>query len=756
MTKTERHSRQVSPHRRLPLCSIRLVVVVLSLALNGGCDNANDTPNSAGIHDSESYVGAGTCAECHPAQMASWRNSHHALAMQPATEETVLGDFDDATFTHNGVTSRFIKRDGQYLVETDGPDGQLAVFPVRYTFGVYPLQQYLLELNDGKIQALSIAWDSRSAESGGQKWFHTYGAEERINSADVLHWTQPSQNWETMCADCHSTALVSDYQFSDDRFITHWAEINVACEACHGPAAEHLRWADSEPSTRSAVDKGFTLSFDERKGALWQADPVTGKPQRTPRLIPTKELNACGGCHSRRAKISALPEPQAELLDAYLPSLIEQPLYFADGQIRDEVYVLGSFLQSKMHQSGVTCSDCHEPHSLELRAPGAAVCLQCHNSERYAAVSHHLHADALEAQQPDCIDCHMPATVYMQNDARNDHSFRIPRPQLTEQFGIPNACNACHSDKSAAWASDALGGHGKLPNDAVTSHWTYKLAAADPATNRGRDLLIEIGSDPAYPVIIRATAIAQTGFGDSAPAQQLIARFTSADAPLIRLAAARALRNSAPSLTAKMAAPLLRDPVKAVRLEAAVALVAVDPILLAPGVNKEVQTAVQEYLDVQALNSERAESHVNVGNVERFRKRPELAQAAYRKALRQNPSFIPAYVNLADLYRELGRESEAEQLLREGLVVLPDEALLNYVLGLALVRQQRISEAVDYLGQAANSAEATPRYALVHVVALNSAGQVEAARRSVQDALRRFGPVPELQQLASELETDGQ
>jgi tetratricopeptide (TPR) repeat protein len=752
MTLARQDAKRDIADRPVAICLLRLGAVILLVVLNAGCDGANDALVESGIdHSSNGYVGALTCAECHPDQTANWRDSHHALAMQAATEDTVLGDFNDATYTHNGITSRFFKRDEEYLVETDGPDGQITVFPVRYTFGVYPLQQYLLELDDGKIQALSIAWDSRAAESGGQRWFHTYGDDELINFADVLHWTQPSQSWETMCADCHSTALVSDYDFETDRFSTHWAEINVACEACHGPAAAHLLWAESDPPDRSAVGKGFTVTFDERKGASWQTDPETGRPQRTPRVIPAKELNACGGCHSRRAKISDTSEPLTELLDAYLPSLIDPPLYYPDGQIRDEVYVLGSFLQSKMHQAGVTCSDCHEPHSLRLRAPGAAVCLQCHQSERYTAVSHHLHEDAGDTQRPDCIDCHMPATVYMQNDARNDHSFRIPRPELTRQFGIPNACNGCHSNESAAWASDALRRQGKLPDDAVTSHWTYKLAAADRLGVDGRERLLEIGNDPGNPDIIRATAIAQLGFGDSEAAQQLLDRFTAAEAPLIRLAVARALRNSAASLAARMGPPLLRDKVKAVRLEAAVALVAVDPTLLPAGANKDVQAAVQEYLDVQLLNSERAESHVNIGNVERLRGRPELAEAAYRRALRQNSRFIPAYVNLADLYRELGRESEAEKVLRQALLAVPDQPVLNHALGLSLIRQQRTAEAIDYLGQAANSPAADPRYALVYAMALNGTDQQEAARLYLQDAIRRFGPLPELQQLASEL-----
>src|SRR5262249_49461813 len=135
------------------------------------------------------FVGSETCAACHQKEASLWRTSHHRHAMDHATEESVLGDFSGARFTYYGVQSRFFRKDGKFLVDTDGPDGKLSVFEIKYTFGVYPLQQYLIEFPDGRLQALSIAWDCRPKDKGGQRWFHLYPNED-IRHDDILHWTK--------------------------------------------------------------------------------------------------------------------------------------------------------------------------------------------------------------------------------------------------------------------------------------------------------------------------------------------------------------------------------------------------------------------------------------------------------------------------------------------------------------------------------------------------------------------------------------
>src|SRR6185436_800928 len=281
----------------------------------------------------------------------------------------------DASFTHYGVTSKFFRKDGRFFVRTDGADGALADFEVKYTFGVHPLQQYLIGFPDGRMQALSIAWDARPREQGGGRWFHLY-PDERIDHHDPLHWTRLSQNWNFACAECHSTNLRRNYDAQGDRFATTWSDLSVGCESCHGPGSDHVTWAEKGGS------KGIAIALDERRGVTWAIDASHNARRNRP-LASHREVETCGVCHARRSPLGDDPGPTGRLTDTHAPSRLTQDIYYADGQQREEVYTYGSFLQSKMYARGVTCSDCHDPHSQRLRATGNAVCAQCHAPAAY-------------------------------------------------------------------------------------------------------------------------------------------------------------------------------------------------------------------------------------------------------------------------------------------------------------------------------------------------------------------------------------
>src|SRR3972149_3793771 len=179
---------------------------------------------------SAQYVGAKACAGCHAKEQQAWRGSHHDLARQGAKPQTVLGNFEQAPFMYAGMTSTFFRRDGKFMVQTDGPDGKLHDYEVAYTFGVTPLQQYLIEFPDGRLQALTIAWDTR-------------------------HGTKPPQNWNCVCPDCHS-GVRKNYDLVTARFQTQWAEINVSCEACHGPGSRHVAWAHAQQTGTLGGEEG--------------------------------------------------------------------------------------------------------------------------------------------------------------------------------------------------------------------------------------------------------------------------------------------------------------------------------------------------------------------------------------------------------------------------------------------------------------------------------------------------------------------
>ena len=340
------------------------------------------------------FIASSRCASCHPAEYERWTGSHHDAAMQVASDETVLGDFDDARFAHFPVVTRFFRRDADFWVETEGADGETAEFPVRYTFGVEPLQQYLIELPGGRLQALSVAWDS-----GRGRWFDLY-PDDRFEPGDPLHWTGRLQRWNTMCAECHSTDLRRGYDVENDVYRTTWAEIDVGCQACHGPAEAHVRWAEAYPGVAAAApaNTGLEVHFDAAEAR--------------------REIEVCAPCHSRRHRIRDEERAGRPLLDSYVPATLREGLYHPDGQIDAEVYVYGSFVQSRMYQRGVRCSDCHDPHGLTLREEGNALCTGCHQTapdprfptltrKRYDAPAHHFHLEDSEGAR--CVACHMPA-----------------------------------------------------------------------------------------------------------------------------------------------------------------------------------------------------------------------------------------------------------------------------------------------------------------------------------------------------------
>jgi predicted CXXCH cytochrome family protein len=686
------------------------------------------------------YVGSETCAGCHRAQADLWRSSQHNLAMAHAGEKSVLGDFTGASFEYYGVRSRFFRRDGKFLVETDGPDGKLATFEIKYTFGVDPLQQYLIEFPDGRLQAFSIAWDARPKEKGGKRWFHLYPNEE-IKHDDVLHWTKLNQNWNFMCAECHSTGVAKNYDAANDRFATAWSEISVGCEACHGQGSNHVAWGRAQQSwwpfaKNKDPGKGVAVRFDERSNVVWHRDPRSGEPQRNyaPALL-RKEVETCGFCHARRSEFSEDWRPGRSLSDTHVVSPLARGLYQADGQMRDgeETYNYGPFKQSKMFAAGVTCGDCHEPHGATLRAPGAGVCLTCHAPEKYAGAVHSRHAGA---GAPDCIACHMPTRSYMVVDRRHDHGFRIPRPDVSAKLGTPNACNDCHADKSPEWAAAAVEGwYGPARKGFQKYAAAFHAAWHDQADAAA--LLAAVASDGGVPAYVRASALAALA-PHPAPENVALARTGLSDSdPMVRIAALDVLETMPAAQAWPLAAPLLADSVRGVRIRA-VSLLASVPTPNQPAADRErFERAAAEFIAAQQLNADRPEARASLGNFYARRGLSAEAEAEYKAALRLSAQFTPAAINLADLYRQLGRDADGAAVLRAAADVSPRDAGLHHALGLVLTRLKQPEAALDELRRAAELEPDRVRYAYVYAVALNSGGRGEEARSLLKQAVAR-------------------
>ncbi|HKQ32983.1 MAG TPA: cytochrome c3 family protein, partial [Thermodesulfobacteriota bacterium] len=476
-----------------------------------------------------------------------WLGSHHDLAMQEADDGTVLGDFGNTEFDYYGLKSEFYKNDGKFMVRTDGPDGQFHDYEIMYTFGVFPLQQYLIEFPDGRLQALGIAWDSRPREDGGQKWFHLY-PNEKITPGDTIHWTGLDQNWNFMCAECHSTNLKRNYDLETNTFKTTWSEINVSCEACHGPGSEHVKWAERK-NPDEIPNMGLLVNFDERKGATWEIDKASGNAVRNKPLESHAEIEICSRCHSRRSAMSYDYVYGKSLLDTHIPALLEEGVYYPDGQIQAEDYEWGSFIQSKMYHKGVTCTDCHNAHSLKLKAEGNTLCSGCHEAEKHDTPSHHHHKPNSAGSK--CVSCHMPETNYMVIDARRDHSIRIPRPDLTVKIGAPNACSKCHADRTPEWADSEINGWGGGTYNGY-QNYGETLSAARTGTAQAEGLLVKLADDPDAPTIARATALSELGGYLSNYSIGAVETGLENDDTLIRGAALDALQSAPPEIKIRL------------------------------------------------------------------------------------------------------------------------------------------------------------------------------------------------------------
>jgi predicted CXXCH cytochrome family protein len=670
------------------------------------------------------FVGAAACSGCHQTEAALWKTSHHAKAMQPATPETVLGAFDNADHSQNGVTTSFSRSNENYVVRTEGADGKPQDYQIAYTFGVYPLQQYLIAFPGGRFQSLGVAWDSRAQDQGGQRWFDLY-PDPKPSRGDPVHWTGRDQTWNYQCAFCHSTNLQKNYDLSSNSYATTWTDVDVGCEACHGPGSGHVARARAGQPPLSGTDRiGLMASLKPADHGRWEMNPETGIARRTEKLS-SMEIDTCAACHARRRPITERPQPGASFLDSYLPALLDPGLYHADGQIEGEVYEYGSFLQSRMYRAGVTCSNCHEPHSATLRAEGNSLCGQCHMPAKFDAPEHHHHQSGSTGAQ--CVNCHMATKTYMIVDDRRDHSIRVPRPDLSVSMGTPNACNQCHRDRPTDWAaSKAAEWYPKGQQNA--SHYGTALQSGRVGAPDAEHQLDALILDQSQPGIARASALTLLPrFASSASAPAIAAAVADPN-PLVRAAAPRALSANASPATVQAALSLLRDPVRAARIEAARALSGMPPQAMSLEQRRDFALAYEELVAAESLNEDRPEAHLNLGLLHTRQGQPADAETEYQTALRLDPNFVPALMNLADLDRMRGMDAQGADLLRKAISLEPENAAVTHALGLFLVRQHNYADALPLLRRAADLAPDVVRYGYVYAIALNSTGLSEQSR----------------------------
>lgn len=691
----------------------------------------------------EDFVGSRTCASCHRAQSEAYLGSHHAKALVTPSPELARARFEGGQFrSKQGGITKFALRDGQPVVTTPTKDSPATSFPITYVSGVWPLEQYVVETERGKLQALGVVWDSRTAAEGGSRWLHVQGA-GGVAPSDPLFFTHATQNWNHMCAECHSTWVERRYDPAADSFDTRWTELSVGCEACHGPGAEHVRSARSSPSSVSPLPVSLKAS------GLWTPSG-TGSP--TPHPQDGVEVEVCAPCHSRREPLKEGFLASDPFLDSFEPELLAPGRYYADGQVEGEVYEWGSFVQSRMYAAGVRCSDCHDPHAGKLHAEGNKLCVRCHEPARFDVESHSHHAAGVK---PLCIDCHMPPSTFMQIDERRDHSIRVPRPDHSVVYGTPNACNGCHTNQTAAWARDELSKW--FPAASARPHFVSALAQDRKGAVTAPRALRELVHDGSAPAIARATALERLGhYPAQKTVQALRTGLASSDA-LVVYGAVLGASQLPPQHRTPLLVPALTHTTRAVRIAAAKQLASVSLGDLPEASRGALARAFGEVEQSFAVSASRAETHVEKSAFELARGQLDAADASLDTALRLQPCLPEAHLNRAELARHRRDEAASERAIRAAIACSPTGAAAHHALGLWQVRAHRAEDAIVSLRRAVELAPGDVRFRYVLAVALASAGQRDEATRLLErNREDRPNDAATLEALASYLRDAGQ
>ncbi len=688
--------------RKQILVLVGLVLFVLAGLTAVNCGDREQKKEGA---IAENYVGDSACISCHKPEFDQWSLSDHFRAMQVANDTTVLGDFNNRTYSADGITSRFFKKDGKFFINTQGADGKYQDFEIRYTFGYFPLQQYLVAFDRGRMQVTRQSWDSRD-----KKWFHQY-AGQKIPPGDWLHWTGNAQNWNTMCAECHSTNLKKNYNFETDSYQTTYSLLTLGCESCHGPAGQHIDYINSRDYKKGRKHPGSYMNL-----AKYSSQQM--------------EIQTCFPCHSRKSNISPDLKHTNEILDDYIPEIPTTEFYHADGQVDDEDYTYASFLQSVMYHQGVKCSNCHNPHSGKLIIAGNGVCNQCHVKKNYDSPEHTFHAIGTDGAL--CKNCHMPSKSYMGNDLRHDHIFRAPRPDLSEKYGTPNACNDCHKDKPASWAAEAVV---RWYGPERKYHFAEDLVPGSKMDLPAQAHLLKLLRDTATPSIIQATAVHYlAGIDNDASLQEMLAQLGNKDAQ-VRYRALTGLSGFPSSRWIGVVTPLLQDKVRAVRIAAANLIVGrIEPERLS-GFGDSFTSAQQELSSYIMYQVDFASGNIMAADYFLKLRQYDRAEQFYLRGLKKDSAMNYARLNLSTLYNIMGRNADALKVLQEALKTDPKNDRIYFNLALLFNETGDQHEVEKNLQKAIALRSRNPRVYYNYGVLMQQQQKLSAAEAQYRKAL---------------------
>jgi predicted CXXCH cytochrome family protein len=675
---------------------ISLFLIALS-SFDSCIDKKEKQVNKELADNNNNYIGDAQCKSCHASEYDLWKSSDHFMAMLPANDSTVLGDFNDVILDADGIKSRFFKTGESFVVNTLGADGTNHDYEIKYIFGYYPLQQYLVEFPKGKMQVLRTSWDSKA-----NKWFHQYTG-QNIPVHDWLNWTNGAQTWNTMCADCHSTNLQKNYSYEADSFHTTWSSINVSCESCHGPAGRHIEYINSKDydSGNPVRNSYFTFGTSDTSNV--------------------DQLNACARCHSRRSELGGKFTHSGEFMDNYLPEIIRNTHYHPDGQVNEEDYVYGSFVQSKMFHNYVKCTSCHDPHSMKLKFEGNMLCGQCHDA-KYDSPAHHFHENNTVGSQ--CVSCHMPSKYYMGNDLRHDHSFRIPRPDQSEKYGTPNTCIGCHTDKSSGWASNAIQ---KWYGNTRAYHFSDDLIEGSLMNENSEVFLLNLLKKDSIPAIAQATAVYYLSQINNPQNIPLLLDHMQSNSPIVRVHALKSMLNIPGEYWFDRVLPLLDDPINSVRITAYEVLATIPFSDIPAQYQSSFNTAKYDYENYLTHQLDFPTGKAAMGLYKQRIGEYDSAVRYYESAIDQDSLQQGTRSNLSLVYNQLGENKKSEKVLLEELLINPENGSAAYNLALLYYELGEKGKALTYFEKSTKILADNPRIFYNYGLLLQETGNLEKA-----------------------------
>ena len=608
----------------------------------------------------QAKIGPESCVECHADEVADWESSHHAKANRPISIK-----FDRAAFTptrrikESGVTYEMAETDGKFELRVIHDDDSITTYDLVGVIGETPLRQYLAQLPGDKFQTISATYDVKE-----DRWYDVYEGQDRL-PGEWGHWANQGMNWNANCAYCHTTEFKKNFDFESNSYDSTWTQQGLACAECHTGLEKHVVAAKNGDYS-AGLSKLSTIQTEHN----------------------------CASCHSRRDQLTADTFlPGDDYHDHFSLSLPDQPnLYHHDGQILDEDFVYGSFQMSRMAHAGVSCKDCHNPHTLKTILPieNNLLCMRCHsggveNAPVIEPIAHSFHSEGSTGNM--CVNCHMSKTTYMQLDPRGDHAFLSPDPLLTKELGIPNACNKCHTEESVDWAVEWSE---QWYGEKMVNHRQRKrariIAAAHSFDPSALPKLLELLKDEDLP----GWRAAYTGLLGNYLPNQSVANVLKAlliDAnPMVRSRAASTLGSAG---QADAAIETLTDSSRSVRIAAARGIAASqsipDPI------------AKKDWEEYNAFNTDRPQTLLMLANKANSEDRSADTQKYVERAILMDQLNPEMYHQSAILLSGAGLNQASKKTLYLGWELAPKNPSFPFSLGLLAAEQQDIESAVGFL-----------------------------------------------------------